>query len=386
MRSPNLSRLSPPVPADGYTGAGITDATMMRLMPAINAVIVIYAWFAVSPLGVTGRGLYGLTLMILGTLAMMLRLVPFGRVPVRISFAVTLFGGVVCGLLFGFDLNSPATAFAPILAGTAGFRFPAVPAVVIATVTSVTAFLATLARLDGALYYWPLLVGLAVLIGMTRRDRAAAMRLAHEKVEQTERAVASESRAQVLAERARVAREIHDVLAHSLSGVNMQLNLADALLEDGRADAGREAVAVAQTLVTDGLVEARKAVYALRDERRDLVATIEAMSLGSTETVTVTGRPRAVDSQTSGHLERIVGEALTNARRHAPGAPTSVTVEFGADLLTIEVVNTTRGDQVFDDGAGVGVTGMRERAAEVGARLTVGPDGRGWTVHVEVDL
>ncbi len=385
MRVPNLSRLAPPVPADGQQGAGITDATMVRLLPLINVVVVVWAWFTVSPIGLSGSGLYGLILMIVGTFAMSLRLLPSNLLTFRQSFVATLIGAVVAGLLFGFDSSSAATAFAPIIAGTAGFRFTPVPALTIAVITSATAFLATAVHYDG-IPYWALMVGLAVLIGMTRRDRSEALRLAREKVEQTERAVASESRAQVLAERARVAREIHDVLAHSLSGVNMQLNLADALLEDGRADAGREAVAVAQTLVTDGLVEARKAVYALRDERRDLVATIEAMSLGSTETVTVTGRPRAIDSQTSGHLERIVGEALTNARRHAPGAPTTVTVEFGTDLLTIEVVNATTGDQVFDDGAGVGVTGMRERAAEIGARLTVVGDGRGWTVRVEVDL
>ncbi|GGF15724.1 sensor histidine kinase [Williamsia phyllosphaerae] len=385
MRVPNLSRLAPPVPADGHQGAGITDATMMRLLPLINVVVVVWAWFTVSPLGLSGSGLYGLILMIVGSMAMSLRLLPSDLLSFRQGFVATLVGAVVAGLLFGFDPSSAATAFAPIIAGTAGFRFTPVPAITIAAVTSATAFLATVVRYDG-IPYWALMVGLAVLIGMTRRDRSEALRLAREKVEQTERAVASESRAQVLAERARVAREIHDVLAHSLSGVNMQLNLADALLEDGRTDAGREAVAVAQTLVTDGLVEARKAVYALRDERRDLVATIESMSLGETETVTVTGRPRAIDSRTSGHLERIVGEALTNARRHAPGAPTAVTVVFGADLLTIEVVNSTTGDQVFDDGAGVGVTGMRERAAEIGARLTAGGDGRSWTVQVEVDL
>ncbi len=73
-------------------------------------------------------------------------------------------------------------------------------------------------RFDDARYAWVVVLGLAVLVGMTRRDRVRTLVLMREKIEQTDRAIASEARAQVLAERARVAREIHDVLAHSLSG------------------------------------------------------------------------------------------------------------------------------------------------------------------------
>lgn len=395
MRVPMLSRLSPPVPHDGFVGSdgligsGITDSAMIRLMPLINLGVVIWAWFTVSPLGFSGAGLYGVILMILGTLGMSLRLLDPSVLPERIRFIATLAAGVVAGLLFAFDPSGPVTAFAPIIAGTAGFRFATVPAIVIAAITSATAFIATAVSLDGAAY-WPLLVGLAVLIGMTRRDRSEAMRLAREKVEQTDRAIASESRAQVLAERARVAREIHDVLAHSLSGVNMQLNLADALLEDGRSEDGRQAVKTAQTMVADGLVEARRAVYALREESRDLVSVIAALVTGEGETMSTRGEPWEPAPEVAAHLTRIVGEALTNARRHAAGAAIAVDVEFTPDRLRVSVVND-RGTHTerFTGGSGMGLIGMRERAAEIGGKLTTGPgtasdpDG-GWTVTIEV--
>ncbi|MGU3291325.1 sensor histidine kinase [Williamsia sp. M5A3_1d] len=384
MRVPNLTLLAPPAPADGFVGSGVTDAAMIRLMPLVNLAVVVWAWFTVAPLGFSGVGLYGLVLMVLGTAGMSLRLFAPSALPERVRLVSTLAAGVVAGLLFAFDPSSAATAFAPIVAGTAGFRFSTVPAVVIAAVTSATAFIATSIRLDGTAY-WPLLVGLAVLIGMTRRDRSEAMRLAREKVEQTDRAIASESRAQVLAERARVAREIHDVLAHSLSGVNMQLNLADALLEDGRAEDGRSAVRAAQGMVADGLVEARRAVYALREESRDLVASITAMTVEG-ETVSVRGAPWEPLPEVAAHLVRITGEALTNARRHAPGAHVDVGVAFSPDRLRIDIVNDRAADaERFTRGAGMGVIGMRERAAEIGGTLTADArsDG-GWAVTIEV--
>ncbi|GAA2060605.1 sensor histidine kinase [Williamsia deligens] len=395
MRVPKLSHLSPPVPSagfvgtEGYVGSGLADTTMIRLMPLINLAVVVWAWFTVTPLGFSGTGLYGLILMVLGTCGMSLRLLDPATLAVRTRFVATLAAGTVAGLLFGFDPTSAATAFAPIIAGTAGFRFSTVPAIMIATVTSGTAFVATAIRFDGTSYY-PLLVGLAVLIGMTRRDRSEAMRLAREKVEQTDRAVASESRAQVLAERARVAREIHDVLAHSLSGVNMQLNLADALLEDGRADDGRQAVKTAQGMVADGLVEARRAVYALREESRGLVASIGALVTGPDETLSTRGDQWEPAPEATAHLVRIVGEAITNARRHAAGAPITVDLQFTSDRLRVSVVNgRAMRTEHFTGGSGMGLIGMRERAAEIGGELSVGPghDGdpdTGWTMTIEV--
>ncbi|MGJ0118564.1 sensor histidine kinase [Williamsia sp. MIQD14] len=395
MRAPKLSRLSPPVPSsgfvgtEGYVGTGLADTTMIRLMPLINLAVVVWAWFTVAPLGFSGAGLYGLILMVLGTFGMSLRLLDPATLTDRVRFVATLGAGIVAGLLFAFDPTSAATAFAPIVAGTAGFRFSAIPAIVIAGVTSATAFVAMAVKFDGTSYY-PLLVGLAVLIGMTRRDRSEAMRLAREKVEQTDRAIASESRAQVLAERARVAREIHDVLAHSLSGVNMQLNLADALLEDGRAEDGRQAVRTAQGMVADGLVEARRAVYALREESRGLVASMVSLVTGDDETLSTDGDPWEPAPDVVAHLTRIVGEALTNARRHASGAPISVALEFAPDRLRVSVVNdrATHAEE-FTGGSGMGLIGMRERAAEIGASLTTGPGtaadpDAGWTVTIEV--
>jgi signal transduction histidine kinase len=134
-------------------------------------------------------------------------------------------------------------------------------------------------------------------------------------------------------------------------------------MEDGRDDEARAAVAAARSLATDGLGEARRAVYALRDESGDLVGALRPL---------------------------VVCEALINARRHAPGSPASVVVVFSPGLLTATVENDTpTGGSRFVDGAGVGLTGMRERAAEIGATLFAGPRVEhnataGWRVRAEV--
>ncbi|MBE7163060.1 MAG: hypothetical protein INR72_17620, partial [Williamsia herbipolensis] len=187
---------------------------------------------------------------------------------------------------------------------------------------------------------------LGVLIGFSRRQS----RLAEQQRLQAE---AEEQRAALLAEKSRAARDVHDVLAHSLGGLVLQLDAVEALLEAGRVDEATTRAADARKLAADGLAEARRAVATLRDEpaasggtapsttgdgadaattasrpapapsgMRTLQDLVDAhRAFGGT--VTVEGDP-GLDGLDARHVAAVVAtgrEALSNARRHAPGRP-----------------------------------------------------------------
>ncbi|MHB8296538.1 MAG: sensor histidine kinase, partial [Acidimicrobiales bacterium] len=132
-----------------------------------------------------------------------------------------------------------------------------------------------------------------------------------------------EANAAALAERARIARELHDVLAHSLAGLTVQLEAARALLA-GHSDPSRALAHVerAHRLGVDGLTEARQAVAALREDTPPLPDLLHALveSHGPDAKLAVRGTPRRLPPDASLTLYRAAQEALTNASRHAPGA------------------------------------------------------------------
>lgn len=230
-----------------------------------------------------------------------------------------------------------------------------------------------------------------VLLGYNRRGRIA-------RLEQTELALARAQQANeehavaaALQERARIARELHDVLAHSLSG--LALNLQGARLMLVRDGASGEAVAQverAQRLAAEGLVEARKAVAALRDapmplERAlsDLVAGYR-LDTGAAAELVVDGDSAAPDAGTDATITRTVQEALSNSRKHAPGAPVVVTLTRREDRVEVDVRDRQGRRPAEPSAGGFGLRGMRERAALLGGELDSGPVEDGWRVHLVV--
>jgi len=374
---------TPPPP----TGPLFDVAGKARNQWPVIVILAVAAGVTVSPLGVSGRGLYGLALLVVNIAFATVRMVSPDRLGPRHRFVILCAAALFGGLLIGFDPSSTAAIFACYVAGHAGYSLPTRAAAVVAVCCS--GFSAAAVALDhgtGYLWAWHLLVGLTVLLGMTRQNRQQLLRLADEKVLETRRAAAAEARASALAERGRIARDLHDVLAHSLSGVNMQLNLAGALLDSGRTDQARAAVDQARQMVTDGLADARSAVYALREETLELVPAIRALLQFDHEQLDASTESVALDARRTATILRIVTEAVTNARRHAPGAPTTVTVGQIGAALSITVHNEPPATPAAPSpGSGMGMVGMRERAAELGARLTAGADPDGsWTVSLEV--
>jgi signal transduction histidine kinase len=213
-----------------------------------------------------------------------------------------------------------------------------------------------------------------------------SIRAARERAATAERLLTSEretveanARTQVLAERQRLAREIHDILAHTLSAQIVQLENARLLLSRGAGpDAVRAQIDQAQRLAREGLAETKRALYSLRGDARPLPQALAALAETAGARLDVEGEPRAVEPEASLAMERTVQEALTNVRKHAPGAAVDVTLRYLPEAFAVEVVDSGgSGPPLSITGSGHGLTGMRERAELLGGRLEAGPDPRG---------
>jgi signal transduction histidine kinase len=228
------------------------------------------------------------------------------------------------------------------------------------------------------------------VIGISRRqgtERTAQAAL----VAVTEaRAEAERARAELLAGRNHLARELHDVLAHTLSALSIQLEALDALISAGPppAPALREQLASTKRLVREGLDEAVGAVRALREDLPPLENQLARLAEERRAGIEVSGTPRPLSPDVSLALYRVAQESLTNATKHAPGAAANVRLDFATDHVTLSVSNCHSphpdGSARAGSGGGYGLQGIRERVLLLGGRVEAGPTGSGWRVEAEV--
>jgi signal transduction histidine kinase len=219
-----------------------------------------------------------------------------------------------------------------------------------------------------------------------------ANELAERLLAELERSRAAEARAAGLAERQRLAREMHDVLAHSLSGLMLQLEGARMLAVENPTDPRLpEAVNRAHQLGRTGLTEARRAIGMLRDEELpgpELLPTLAAQFQEDHNIdcrYRTAGEPRPLDPQARLAVYRVAQEALTNILRHAEATRVDLCLDYGPATTRLTVENTSRGTPSQpSDGGGYGLTGMRERAELLGGTLSAGPTPHGF--RVELDL
>jgi signal transduction histidine kinase len=195
-----------------------------------------------------------------------------------------------------------------------------------------------------------------------------------------------------LNERAHLARELHDVLAHSLAGLTVQLEGARLLARSSGADASViEAVDRSHHLAKGGLEEARRAIEAMRGgempgpDRLGALAEEFRAQTGVPTALALDGPPRELSSEARLAVYRTAQEALTNVRRHAVADRVDLRLRYGDDgtLLTVEdhgrpAPNGSSGEA----GLGYGLTGMRERAELLGGRLMAGPTADGFRVEL----
>jgi signal transduction histidine kinase len=267
----------------------------------------------------------------------------------------------------------------------AGIRMPRVPALIVAAGTLAAEVVIISQVHDKAS---GTAVGLVFSVVpwflITRLIRQLAYR--RDKLERTveelreSREAATQSAA--LAERSRLARDMHDVLAHSLSALALQLEGTRLLARDRDADpevvAGLER---AHRLAASGLAEARQAIAALRGDELPSLRDL-ADAFGPNATLTVIGTPRETSSEARLALYRTTQEALTNVRKHSAGDRVDIRIEYTDDGTTLRVQDHGPGAPVMVGAGGYGLTGMRERAELLGGRLDAGPTEDGFKVEL----
>ncbi|HLM97109.1 MAG TPA: histidine kinase, partial [Acidimicrobiales bacterium] len=179
-------------------------------------------------------------------------------------------------------------------------------------------------------------VAVGLMVGASRRQYAQRTLQAEQLLAERVRADAERDRAAALAERNRIGREVHDVLAHSLGALSVQLDAADALLEGGNdSTRARELVQRARRLAVQGLEETRQAVHALRDEPVALAEQLASLAARDDAELVVTGAPRPLAADAGLALYRAAQEAVTNASKHAPGAQVSIHLDFDVHSTTL---------------------------------------------------
>ncbi|MEU2436512.1 sensor histidine kinase [Streptomyces rubradiris] len=238
--------------------------------------------------------------------------------------------------------------------------------------------------------------GIGATAGDAVRSRRAVVQAIRDRAERAERTREEEARRRVAEERLRIARDLHDVVAHHIALVNVQAGVA-AHVMDKRPDQAKEALAHVREAGRSALNELRATVGLLRQSDdpeaptepapglsrlAELAATFR--SAGLPVEVARTDRPGELPAAVDLAAYRIVQEALTNVRKHAgPAARAEVSVVRVGTRLEVTVLDDGAGGPgAPEDGGGHGLLGMRERVTALGGTLTTGPrHGGGFRVH-----
>ena len=228
------------------------------------------------------------------------------------------------------------------------------------------------------------LIALGYLTGTRRR-------LTFELVEGRRREQEEQARSTLLEERARIARELHDVVAHHMSVIAVRAETAPFRIP-GLPEAVKDDMAETSAIAREALTEMRRLLGVLRgadadpervpqpgmDRLEGLVAAVQGAGL--TVDVRVEGNQRPLPQAVELSAYRIMQEALSNALRHAPGAPAAIEVRYEPERLRLRVRNDrppVPGTHPMPGAAGHGIVGMRERVTMLGGTLSAGPTSDG---------
>lgn len=310
----------------------------------------------------------------------------------RTGVPVWLFTIVVVVSVVGLEVNPVELDWAPfflvLLTGEMATRLSIGGSVAVLLVSIATMLgLEILGRYDGS-FIWVLALAFSWAGGFAMQAQLLLLaKMREEQAGLAERAAADE--------RHRIAREIHDVIAHSLAVTMLHLTGARLALrrDPGEAEA---ALLEAERLGRESLAEIRRTVGLLAPEGTGTAAPMpsaaeipdlvrEFESAGLDVRFELTGDPATLAPATGLALFRVVQESLSNVVRHAPGSPTSISLHIDPDVVRLCVRNRlaqTVGAPSAD--GGTGVRGMQERVSLLGGELSAGPDGTGWCVDVEL--
>ena len=230
---------------------------------------------------------------------------------------------------------------------------------------------------------------LAWVLGDSMRYRRGYYRALEERADRLERERDAHARVAAAAERARIAREMHDVIAHNVSVMVVQADGA-AFALDAEPDRAREALTAISRTGRQALTEMRRLLGVLRtdDDRAELapqpgVGQIsnlleQARAAGLAVTLTVEGLPRELPGGADLAAYRVIQESLTNTRKHGgPAASAWVTLHYGVNDLRLSIADDGRGAAAPPDHGGHGLIGMRERVEIYGGTVRAGPRSGG---------
>ncbi|MEV0145114.1 MULTISPECIES: histidine kinase [unclassified Nonomuraea] len=361
----------------------------LRRPPVLDAALVL-ALVAAACLGLVAVVLQGDRDAAAGAAHFMVTTVPLlvrRRHPVAATALVAVLDltGLATGVIEG------ASASTVIALYSVGRYTGGRPAVLVTTAATIVYNVAVAIAVDGPsavlptafLFFAPMGVGQFVRVRAQLRER-----------DQTEAAEAA-----VRAERRRIARELHDVVAHHLSVINALVGGARATLPPGH-DVTRDALSSAEGTARQALAEMRQLLYVLRAGDGDgsdaatgvgadrLPALVdEARTAGLPAELTVTGTAVPLPAAVDHAVYRIVQEALTNTRKHAPGARARVLLAYEPDAVEVEALDDGAAGAQTDRPPGFGLGGMAERVALCGGELRAGhrPEG-GFRVHARIPL
>jgi signal transduction histidine kinase len=240
------------------------------------------------------------------------------------------------------------------------------------------------------------LVAIPVLAAEALRNRRAYVQVLLERLELAEREREEEVERRAQQERLRIARDLHDVLAHTLTTINVQAGVAAHLLDRDPRPA-RDALATIEAQSHEALEELRSILGVLREngqaaalepapDLRSLGTLIDhARSTGLEVSFQVEGeQPAEVPGAVQLAAFRILQESLTNARRHAPGAAAEVALAYRPDRLRLAIENDVRHTANGNGNPGAGILGMRERSAALGGTLEARRSGERFRVVAEL--
>jgi signal transduction histidine kinase len=406
------TRVSTPAPmtaAPAWRSVGGVASLRTRTVPMLNDLwgegrtarvlrLLLLAAFVWSAVGqgrapsLDGRGVAFAALLLVAVVPWLAWTIVPARVP------MTLWGLVVVaaagGLIASFEHGDLAAAlFSVLTVAAAAERRPVVEAIAVAAAAAAALLVAAAFQPSPALLALAAAMPVAGFVtGLARHQYILRAEQAELLLAEVQRTREEQARAAALDERVRIAREVHDVLAHTLAALAIQLEVAEALLVDGAGVEGAvERIQRSRQLAVDGLDETRKAVSALREDGRPLPETLAEMvgayrdETGLEAHLEVVGEPRELDSEVGVALQRIAREALTNVRKHAPGAAVEATLSY-ADGVCLRVLSrgSSASAPLAPTGGGYGIAGMRERAALIGAELSTGPIDGGWQVEARL--
>jgi signal transduction histidine kinase len=305
--------------------------------------------------------------------------------------AVVLYTGL--GYVDGAVLIAPMIALYHAAASGTGRRALVLGSVALSTLLPVDMAAEPFGLLGGSVTVLPFMVVASTFLGLAVANRRAYVAEIQDRAERAERSKEAEARRRVDAERLRIARELHDVVAHTISVINIQARVATQVILDP-PQAGAEALAAIKDASAEALHELRTMLSLLRqadeapptdppgglDQLEILISA--ATRAGLAVDLSVSGRRHRLPPTVDLAAYRIVQESLTNVLRHAGPARARISIDYGCDGVVVRVDDdgwgvavrpSTESSSTTQERIGYGILGMRERAQAVGGTIEAGP-------------